>query len=230
MNRAVIIQGNYIPWKGYFDNIAQCDVVVVYDDMQYTKNDWRNRNKIKTAAGVKWLTVPVETKGLFGQPINMVRISGGYWRRKHLAQLGQAYSRASHFKAVHPWVEHVYMEHDHDLLTDLNVHLMKAVCSRLGITTVIRDSREFALKGERTERLISICKELGATEYLTGPAARAYLDEQTFERAGIKVVWADYSNYPAYDQLFPPFTHAVSILDLLYNTGDRAREFMKMAG
>lgn len=223
MKRVLITQSNYIPWKGYFDNIAQCDVFVVYDDMQYTKRDWRNRNMIKTSQGPQWLTVPVEVKGKFEQPINGTRIAQGDWVRNHLAQMRHAYAKAPHFSTVHPWVESLYMERQHELLTDLNVHLLRGICSWLGITTKFRDSREFRLEGDRTGKLVGICRALGATEYLTGPAAKTYMELEAFEQAGVDVLWADYGGYAEYPQLFPPFTHGVSILDLLYNLGPEAK-------
>lgn len=226
MKRALITQSNYIPWKGYFNNIAQCDVFVVYDDMQYTKRDWRNRNRIKTATGPQWLSVPIEVKGRYDQPINATRINGIDWRKNHLGQLRHAYARAPYFKEVFPWIESVYMEQDHAMLTDLNVHLLKAVCERLDIHTEFLDSRSFDLADDRTQRLVEICLAVGANEYLTGPAAKAYMEEERFEAAGIRVVYADYGRFPEYAQLHPPFDHAVCIWDVLLNCGGHPREYV----
>ena len=224
--KALITQSNYIPWKGYFENIAQADVFVVYDDMQFTKRDWRNRNKIKTAQGSKWLTVPVEVKGKFDQAINATRVSDGDWRRNHVEQIRHAYGKAAHFKDEFPWISGLYETADQENITELNVHFLKAICDRLGINTEFRDSREFVLATDRTERLVSICEQLGATEYLTGPAAKNYMDGSSFAERGINVVYADYEGYPEYPQVHPPFEHGVSIWDVFLNCGDAAREMV----
>jgi hypothetical protein len=228
--RVLITQSNYIPWKGYFDNLARCDVFVVYDDMQYTRRDWRNRNQVKTKDGLKWLTVPVAVKGKYDQAINQTRIDGQAWRRNHLETLHHAYAKAPHFKVVHDWLTEVYMEMDFDLLTDLNVHLLRKIGLRLGINTEFRDSREFRLEGDRTERLVNICKALGADEYLTGPAAKTYMEEGKFNDAGVRVTYSNYKGYPEYPQQFPPFIHSVSILDVLYNCGGNARNMIHVPG
>lgn len=229
MKRVLITQSNYIPWKGYFDNIAQCDVFVVYDDMQYTRRDWRNRNQIKTRDGLQWLTVPVEVKGKFDQVIHATKIDGDKWIREHLERLRHSYSKAPHFKEVHTWLTDAYLGQSFETITDLNVHLLKKVCDRLGVETEFRDSREFNLRGDRTERLVNLCKDLKVVEYLTGPAAKAYFDTSLMDQAGISVIWAEYSGYPEYEQVFPPFTHQVSVLDLLYHTGSSAPRYMKFS-
>lgn len=225
--RILIIQSNYIPWKGYFDNIKACDVIVIYDDMQYTKGDWRNRNYIKTAQGLKWLTIPIEVKGKLFQKINKAEVSNAEWNVKHWEQLKQVYAKAPYFKELKSWVEELYLTCTYTTLTEINVHFLKAICAFLDIKTRFVDSREFNLVGDRTERLVSICKELNATEYFSGPAAKIYLDESLFDQEGIKVVYADYSGYKEYNQLHEPFEHGVCIWDLIFNTGKDAVNYLK---
>ena len=228
--RVAIVQSNYIPWKGYFDLIAGVDVFVLYDDAQYTKRDWRNRNKIKTAQGVQWLTVPVQVTGKYLQPIREVAISDPGWAETHWRTLVHHYSKAAGFSRMAPALEALYREvASITLLSDINLHLLTGMCQLLGIATPIRRSSELELTGDRSERLLGMCRQLGAASYVSGPSARDYLDERLFQDAGIAVEWADYSGYSEYRQLHPPFDHHVSIVDLLLNEGTEARQFLKHA-
>lgn len=225
--KILITQSNYIPWKGYFDAINLCDVFVVYDDMQFTKRDWRNRNQIKTAGGIKWLTVPVEVKGKFFQKINETMIADKSWNRSHFELIRQSYKPATCYKEVIGFVEELYMNCQFDYLTDVNLHFLRGINGFLGIDTPIRLSSEFVLDEERTQRLVNICTELGGTDYYSGPAAKAYMDESKFSEKGVQVHYFDYSGYPEYEQLHGEFTHGVSILDLIFNTGANAKNYMK---
>lgn len=227
MSTVAILQSNYIPWKGYFDLIAAADVFVIYDEVQYTKNDWRNRNVIKTPNGPQWLSIPVRQVSL-EQRICDSRISDASWARKHIGTLQANYARAPFFEQ---YKQPVFDEltRTGDLLSDVNVRLIRLLCDLLGIHTRIIDSRELALEGDRNARLLDACIKLGATEYLSGPAARSYLDTTLFQGKGIDVRWMDYAGYPEYGQLFPPFVHGVSVLDLLFNMGPDAPAFMKFA-
>ncbi len=227
MKKVIITQSNYIPWKGYFDNIAQCDVFVVYDDMQYTRRDWRNRNYIKTEQGLKWLTIPVEVKGKFHQAINQTQIFDANWIDSHCSQLKQNYSKAPFFKEFYPWVEELYKNATFKTLTEINVHFLKAICSFLGIHTLFLDSRDFNLVNGKTERLVSICKNINATHYFTGPSARNYIDDTLFFQENIQVNYFGYNGYNEYPQLFPPFEHGVCIWDLIFNTGHNSKKFLQ---
>jgi hypothetical protein len=228
MNKKVaILQSNYIPWKGYFDLINSVDVFVVFDDMQYTRRDWRNRNYIKTQQGLKWLTISVEVKGKYFQKINETRISEPQWNINHISQIRQNYIKAPYYKDVLPWIEHLYETATSEYLTEVNIHFLKSICNFLNIDTEFRDSREFSLSEGKTEKLVSICKDLDATVYLSGPAAKSYLEENLFEKDDMCVEWIDYSGYKEYHQLFPPFEHGVSILDLIFNEGENAKYFLK---
>lgn len=223
----LITQSNYIPWKGYFDAINTCDVFVVYDDMQFTKRDWRNRNQIKTNGGIKWLTIPVEVKGKFFQKINETLIADKTWNKSHWELIKQSYSKSKCYKEVAGFIEELYLNCNFDYLTDVNIHFITAINTFLGITTPIKLSSEFVLNEERTQRLVDICTELNGTDYFSGPAAKAYMEESRFSEKGITVHYFDYSGYPEYEQMNGEFTHGVSILDLIFNTGANAKQFMK---
>jgi hypothetical protein len=227
MKKALITQSNYIPWKGYFDSIAQVDVFVVYDDMQYTKRDWRNRNQIKTPQGLKWLTIPVEVSGKYFQKIRDTKIADKSWNLSHWDILKQNYKSATFFKEMSEWIEPLYKNCEFDFLTDVNMHFINKINEFLGIQTEIRFSSEFELAEEKTQRLVNICKDLNATDYFSGPAAKAYMDETLFNNESISVQYWDYSNYPDYSQLYPPFEHGVSILDLIFNEGENSLHFLK---
>lgn len=228
MSKSILItQSNYIPWKGYFDNINMVDEFVVYDDMQYTKRDWRNRNQIKTPQGLFWLTVPVEVKGKFSQRINETCVSDKEWGKKHWKTIVANYSKAPYFKAYKDAFEPLYCDESLQNLTEINVSFITTINSILGIKTSIRDSREFELAEEKTERLVDICKKCGATDYYTGPAAKDYMNEDLFSQENINVHYYDYSGYPEYPQLFGEFSHYVTILDLLFNTGSDIKNNMK---
>lgn len=226
MKKIAILQSNYIPWKGYFDLIRSVDEFVLYDDMQYTKNDWRNRNLIKTPNGPAWLTIPVRQESL-AQTIRETRIADPRWATRHWKSIAQNYARATYFKEYRDAFEELYLNAAEPWLSEINRRFLLAVNSLLGITTTIRCSSEFTLAPGKSERLLELCKTLGATTYLSGPAARDYLDVAIFTEAAIEVEWMDYCGYPEYSQLFPPFAHGVSIVDLIFNEGANAINFMK---
>lgn len=225
--KVFISQSNYIPWKGYFDAINQADVFVLYDDMQYTKGDWRNRNRIKTPAGLQWLSIPVQVKGKFLQKINEAEVQDKFWRRKHWQSIEKNYAKAPFFKEYSPILEALYLSGTDHQLSRINYSFLKIVTGFLEITTQFKWSSEFELYGDKSQKLLNICKDLRATHYISGPSAHNYLQEDLFNQNGIEVIWMDFSGYPEYPQLFGPFEHAVSILDLLFNTGPAARSFMK---
>jgi hypothetical protein len=224
--RVAIVQSNYIPWKGYFDLIASVDEFVLYDDVQYTRRDWRNRNRIKTADGPRWLTIPVATRGRYDQRIDETEVSDPAWASRHWSAIKHSYARAPCFDAYGRVLEEVYLGTEERLLSRINERFLRAVCGLLGIDTRISRSDAHAASG-RTERLVALCQRAGATEYVSGPAAREYLRGEQFTEAGIAVSYFDYSDYPEYPQLYPPFEHRVSIVDLLLHTGAEAPRFMK---
>lgn len=230
MKKVAIIQSNYIPWKGYFDLIAAVDEFIVYDDMQYTKNDWRNRNILKSPQGLLWLSIPVALSGKFGQLIRETQCSEGNWRKKHWKTIYQCYCKAPCFNEIADWLAPFYSQIETDFLSELNVCLIKKICAFLGIYTKISYSWDYDLGDGKTERLINLCRQAGATEYISGPTAKGYIEEQLFNEADIKLTWFDYHGYPEYSQLWGDFVHEVSILDLLFNCGKNSPKYMRYVG
>ena len=227
MKKIAIVQSNYIPWKGYFDMIAAVDEFILYDDAQYTRRDWRNRNIIKTPHGLKWLTVPVRVKGRFSQRIRDVEIDGSTWQETHWKTLCHHYARAPHFHTFAADLEAFYLHRTHTHLWQLNRALIEWVCAQLGIGTKITCSWEYDLSEGKNERLADLCAQAGGTEYVSGPAARGYIDERIFAARGINLSWFDYESYPEYPQLWGDFQHGVTILDLLFNCAHHAPRYMK---
>lgn len=227
MKKVAISQSNYIPWIGYFDMISMVDEFVLYDDMQYTRRDWRNRNKIKTAQGSKWLTIPVQVKNKYFQKINEVKISDKNWAKNHWQTIKQNYSKANHFKDYRGIFENLYLTCNEEYLSKINYKFIVAINEALGIKTKIRFSEEFTLQGDKTEKLLNICKECNANTYISGPSAKNYFDQELAKKYNIKIEWMDYGNYPQYDQLYLPFTHEVSVLDLIFNEGVNAKKYIK---
>ncbi len=224
--KVAILQSNYIPWKGYFDIINQVDEFILFDDVQYTRNDWRNRNKIKTQSGPQWLTIPVQRD--FGQKIKDSKVENGNWAEKHWKSIKNNYAKAAHFDDCAVLFEGIYTEcASEPYLSKINHRFITAICTELGIKAKISWSIDYVIGEGKTERLVSMCQQARAEEYLSGPAAKDYLDEGAFAAAGIKLSYIDYSGYPEYPQLFPPFVHEVSVLDLLFNMGSEAIKYMK---
>jgi hypothetical protein len=213
-----ILQSNYIPWKGYFDIIHDVDLFIFYDDLQYTKNDWRNRNKIKTPKGANWITIPVGIDA--NRLICEVEIKDSSWQMKHWKTIQQHYGKCPHFSRYQPFFEDIFLARHWANLSVLNQYLIRSISSDLlNIKTEFRDSREYNLSGQKLERLFELVTKADSTRYVSGPAARSYIEPSRFADAGIELVWKDYSGYPEHPQRFPPFDHGVSILDLLFNVG-----------
>jgi len=227
MKKVAILQSNYIPWKGYFDIIAAVDEFILYDDMQYTRRDWRNRNQIKTPQGVQWLTVPVKVKGRYHQTIRDTEIDGADWTSQHWKALCQNYRRAKHFDRIAAELEPLYLKAGYTHLSHLNRTLIEWVCGQLGINTKISSSCDYTLSEGKSERLADLCIQAGAADYVSGPAAKDYVDEEVFRSRGLQLHWFDYTGYPEYPQLWGTFTHGVTILDLLFNCGKDSAHYMK---
>jgi WbqC-like protein family len=220
------VQSSYIPWKGYFDLIHAVDEFVLFDDAQYTRRDWRNRNRIKTCDGPLWLTIPVAAKGNYLSPIRTITVSERGWAEHHWKALVNAYARAPHFRTYEAMLGALYREAERERLSDINRMFIEAICRALGIDTKLRWSMDYPLAEGKTERLIGLCEQAGADHYISGPSARAYIDEGMFRRAGITLEFFDYAGYREYEQVHPPFDHYVSVLDLLVNVGPDARKYM----
>lgn len=222
-----IVQSSYIPWKGYFDIMASVDEFILYDDRQFTRRDWRNRNRIKTPEGTRWLTIPVESKGRYEQRIDETVIGDPRWADRHWSTIVGSYGRASHFSDYRDTLEELYRTSTERRLSAVNRRFLQAIAGLLGIRTTLSWSTDYEAEGAKTERLVSLCRAAGATEYVTGPRARNYLDETAFDEAGIGLSYFDYSGYPEYEQLHPPFEHEVTALDLIVHTGAEAPQYMK---
>lgn len=226
---AVILQPSYIPWRGYFDQIRRAEVFIFYDDVQYDKHGWRNRNQIKTAAGKQWMTIPVHSAGVTaGIPIKDVKIDWSKpWIRNHQKALETSYSRAPFYREYAPLLETIYDRKD-EFIADFTIETTKLLAETLGIRTTrfLRSSEMKDVSGRKTQRLIQILQEVGAEHYLSGPSARDYIDAGAFAEAGIALEYMKY-DYPDYPQLYPPFDPNVSILDLLFMTGDKAMQYIE---
>ena len=224
----VILQPSYIPWRGYFDQIYRADLFIFYDDVQYDKHGWRNRNQIKTAQGKQWLTIPVHSKGVTeGIPIMDVQIDWSkLWAKKHLNALTFAYAKAPFFASFSPWLASVYERKD-QFLADFTIDTTVELAGLLGIpdTKFMRSSELQGIDGQKTDRLIQILERVGATHYISGPSARDYIEKEKFEEANISLEYISY-DYPEYPQLYPPFDQGVSILDTLFMTGPNALDYI----
>lgn len=227
--KCVILQPFYIPWRGYFHQIQKADVFVFFDDVQYEKRGWCNRNRVKTANGLTWLSIPVLNKGSIVQntPINEIEIdkSQNIWREKHWKTLRQSYQKAPFFPNYESLLQKFYERSD-KLLADSTIDLTIALARELGIEkTEFRRASEFAVTGFKTDRLLFLLEKVGATHYITGAAAKNYIEEEKFKKAGIKLEYMIY-DYPEYEQLHPPFDGLVSILDLLFMKGKAAGRYI----
>lgn len=224
----VILQPSYIPWRGYFGQIRKADLFIFYDDVQYDKHGWRNRNQIKTPQGKQWLTIPVHSKGVTeGIQIKDVRIDWSKpWTRSHLKALTFAYNKSPRFKDYLPLLSSFYDRRD-ECLAEFTIETTIALSRELGIaaTRFLRASELHGIHGTRTDRLIQILKQVGAKHYISGPSAREYIEKAKFDEAGITLEYMEY-HYPEYPQLYPPFDPNITILDLLFMTGKDAINYM----
>lgn len=224
-NRVAVLQSNYIPWRGYFDLINDVDLFIFYDDVQYTKGDWRNRNYVKTEKGRELLTIPVGSR--LDRRICDVAPADRRWQSRHWKTICQYYARAPYFAQYKDFFEAFFLERIWANLSELNRYLIEHISiTLLGTATKFLDSRSFELSGARAERLLMLLGKVGATHYLSGPAARSYIDANAFRDAGIVLQFKDYSGYPSYPQFYPPFIGEVSVLDLLFHTGATAPDYI----
>lgn len=216
-------QPQYMPWLGYFEKIARSDRFVILDTVQYKKNEFQNRNKIKTAQGWQWLTVPVGYK--FPMAINEVPINNNInWRNKHLQAVLSNYSKAPFFSDYRQGLESLFAQ-EWNIIADVNRASVDFLVQALGIDTPIDNANEWELSEDPTGRLVDICKQLNADTYLSGAGGREYLDEVQFENAGIKIEFQDYT-HPTYEQRFGDFEPYMAAIDLLFNCGPQSRDVL----
>jgi hypothetical protein len=226
--RVAIVQSCYVPWKGYFDLIRSADHFILLDDVQYSRGDFRNRNQVKTAAGLKWLTIPLRHSGTFPALIRDMRVSDPGWNASHFETIRQAYRASPGWPVLHDWMKQYLLKADAATLTEVNEFLLRSLCELLGIRTPMTQSVAHGVRCDNpTERVVRLCQAVGATHYLSGPRARAYMEEDRFEAAGIRLEYFDYSGYPEYDQPHGPFEHHVSIVDTIACLGADAARALK---
>jgi hypothetical protein len=227
--KVVILQPSYIPWRGYFHQIAKCDLFIFYDDVQYDKRGWRNRNRIKTAQGPAWLSIPVFNKGAQteGLAIKDVQIVWDRpWIREHWATIQLAYRKAPHYEQTAEILKPFYTGKP-DLLADFSISQTITLARYLGIehTRFMRSSEIEGVEGAKTDRLLSILRKVGAVHYISGPSAKDYIEKEKFDQAGVSLEFMEY-DYPEYPQLYPPFEPQVSIIDLMFMTGPQALDYV----
>lgn len=223
-NRVAILQSSYIPWKGFFDIIHDVDTFVFFDDVQYTTRDWRSRNRVMSNGSPVWLSIPAGSD--IKRLINEVKLADSSWQQKHWTTIRHAYSKSPYFKDHAERLEAVYLGQTWESLSEFNQHMTRVIADILGIKVNFVDAAALGAQGAKTERLVDVCRKVGATYYLSGPAAKAYIEPKLFERENIELAYKDYSGYPQYPQASESFEHAVSVLDLLFNTGPATPEYI----
>lgn len=224
MIKNAIIQSSYLPWKGYFDIINDVDIFVFLDDVQFTTRDWRTRNKIKTPGGIKWISVPV-INGI-DRMINEVKIDYSQdWREKHKKTIHHSYAASEYYNTYKDDILGIY-KNKYETISELNISVIKKISALLGIETDFVSSKDLKTSGKKDDKLIEICQKIGADYYLSGPSAKDYIVESKFEEAGIRLEYKDYSGYPEYPQLWGEFDHYVSIIDLIFNCGEKTSYYI----
>lgn len=219
MNGA-ILQPSYIPWRGFFHQIQKSEMFVFYDDVQFDKHGWRNRNQLKGANGPFWLTIPVQTRGSLETPIHEIQIADDRWPRKHWSSIEQTYKKAPHFARYAELVRSFY-DKPPSLLADFTIDTTIALAGALGLPTKFLRSSTLGIEGKKTERIVAIMEKVGITHYISGPSAKSYIEEDLLTAKGISLEYMTY-DYQPYPQLHGAFEGAVSILDLLFMTGPEA--------
>ena len=222
--KAAIIQSNYVPWKGYFDIIHEVDAFVFLEDVQYTRRDWRNRNKIKTPGGIKWISVPI----IRGTNLMIYETKIDYsqdWREKHKKTIHHSHASCEYYDNYKEDIFGIYTK-KYETISELNIAAIKKISALLGIETVFVNSKDLNTSGTKDDKLIEICQKVGADHYISGPAARDYIVKDKFEKGGIVLEYKDYSEYPEYKQLWGEFNHFVSVIDLIFNCGEKAPDYI----
>lgn len=223
--KAGIIQSSYLPWRGFFDFISTVDVFIFHDDIQYTKNDWRNRNKIKAEDDIKWLTMPVKKDKVNKTIANTFLVNEKYWKKKHLRVIGHYYRNCSYKEILNQLISDS-LDIEHKTISELNIYLIKRICKYLKIDTTILNSNELKVEGQKTEKIINLLKKIKADTYLSGPRADSYLDKELFVRNNINLEYKSYK-YKQYPQLGSSFINNLSIIDLIANCGEKSIDFIK---
>lgn len=225
MRKVAMLQPNYIPWKGVFDIIQRVDVFVFYDDVQYTTRDWRNRNKIKTPQGDQWLTVPVlqdREQLICEAQIDLTK----NWQTKHYKAIESAYAKAPYYSDYRFLLEEIYLKQEWKKISELDIFSTQLIAKTLGLQPQWAIASELKKSGSKDgEKIIEICKELDCNQMLNGPSSKAFMDEKKFQDNHIQLSYMEYS-YPEYSQMYPPFSHQVTVLDVLFHCGPEAKKYI----
>jgi hypothetical protein len=227
VKRVAILQSNFLPWRGYFEIVKNVDEFIFHDDLQYTKGDWRNRNKFRTPNGIKWLSVPVGASE--NRLINEVRYSDNNWKKDHKRKILEWYSNARFYEYGKEALHEIFQMDCNGYLSNFNQNSIKFIAQNyFGITTKFSNSTQYAYKAEKNLKIINILRAANATNYVSGPAAKAYLDESLFLDNNILVEWVSYENMPIYYQPYTTFDAKVSILDLMFSTGEKSKDYLRV--
>ena len=227
--KIAISQSNYLPWKGYFDLIQSVDEFVFFDEVQFTRRDWRNRNVIRNLNKKNWITVPVKNKGNYKEIISNIEVYNNNWKNSHLDLIKQCYSKSEHFEEIYNFFSGCYSNIDTDKLSEINKSIIIKICNFLNLNTPFVDSKNIDKtknKISASERLLEICISRKANIYVSGSAAKNYLDEKLFNKNGVEVNWFDYGNSKVYKQPFKDFYENLSIVDCLMNCGKDKDKFL----
>ncbi len=227
--RIAICQPTYLPWLGYFDLMDQVDTFVLLDNVQFEKQSWQQRNRIKTPTGLQWLTVPVVFRGRLSQRIHEVEIRDAAFGRKHLRGVELNYAHAPFFREFFPALSTILKEiAPQTHLADLNLQLIQWLTGILGIRTPLLRASTLGVEGKRTELLAGICRKLGASQYVSPIGSAEYLlaEIDILARAGVETVFHHYE-HPSYAQQFPPFAAFASVIDLIFNEGGGSMEIVR---
>ena len=228
MCKIAVSQSNYIPWKGYFDLIDKVDKFIIFDNVQYTRRDWRNRNKIFSSSGdLIWLTIPIKSKGNFKVNINKIEVFNDSWRKKHFVNIINSYKKSDNFNVIFPFLEELYFSDNEKNLSLINISFIIKICKFLKIDTQILNCQSYGESFTASEKILYEIIKNGGTHYYTSPKAKAYLDENLFKENGVKIQYISYEGYPHYGQKFDQFKHKVSIIDLMMNTGLKSKNYIK---
>jgi hypothetical protein len=228
--KIAISQSNYIPWRGYFDLINSVDEFIFFDEVQFTRRDWRNRNKILINNKSTWLTIPLENKGNYSEIISNMKVFDGNWKIRHIEIIKKNYSKAKYFQDIFFLVNKLYQQINSFYLSEINQFLIKEICFLLNIKTKFKKSSEFKIFNNRnydaTERLVDLCYQSGCSTYITGPAAKNYLRVDEFKKKDISVIWFDYKDSKIYNQFDKNFIKDLSILDCLFHCNLEKKFFL----
>lgn len=216
----------YLPWLGLFHKIALADLFISFDQVQYQPKDWNNRNRIKTPQGTAiWLSVPVLRKGYLEKTISDIEINNSEpWTRKHWRSLSLAYAKTPFFGRYADFFEDTYHRR-WESLVELNTYMLRWFLDTLGIPVPVRSAGEWNFQGEKSDLVLDMCKQAGASQYIFGALGRDYADVPSFEAAGVKPLFQDY-HHPVYPQLHGEFVSHLGIVDLLFNCGDESRDIL----